>query len=291
VSDQLTINGGRDVEQFNPERHRLRVAALDYGIEEAKRLKDWPALEQAVHAKIDEQIKFVAWWDANIAHGGGSKNRERGSYSLSQAEDLTGMKQQRVSDLGKRLADREKYHARLLGAAYQTAMLEAGNVRGTQGTGENEWYTPEKYIVLARKVLSEIDLDPASHAIAQRTIQAANFFTQADDGLKQEWHGRVWLNPPYEQPLIADFVSKLLAEVDAGRTTAAIMLTHNYTDTSWFQKAGMIADAICFTRGRIKFYKPDGTTIAAPTQGQAFCYFGDSAPLFVATFAPIGLVR
>ena len=35
------------------ERHRLVVAALDYGIEEAKRIKDWEALEEAVADKIE----------------------------------------------------------------------------------------------------------------------------------------------------------------------------------------------------------------------------------------------
>ena len=74
---------------------------------------------------------------------------------------------------------------------------------------------------------------------------------------------------PYAQPLIAQFVSKMCAERKAGRVTAAIMLTHNYTDTAWFQGAMTAADAICFTRGRVKFYELDGE-IAAPTQGQAF---------------------
>ena len=39
--------------------------ALDYSIEEAKRIKDWPKLEEAVDTKIEEQHKFVAWWKAN----------------------------------------------------------------------------------------------------------------------------------------------------------------------------------------------------------------------------------
>jgi DNA N-6-adenine-methyltransferase (Dam) len=75
--------------------------------------------------------------------------------------------------------------------------------RGTAGTGENEWYTPQRYIDAARDVLGEIDLDPATSAFAQSRIRAAAFFTQEDDGLTQDWNGRIWLNPPYAQPLIA----------------------------------------------------------------------------------------
>jgi ParB family chromosome partitioning protein len=162
------------------------------------------------------------------------------------------------------------------------------NVRGTQGTGENEWFTPPEYIELARQVLGEIDLDPASSDEAQRIIQAAQYFTKADDGLKQEWCGRIWLNPPYAQPFIAEFASKMVAERCAGRVEAAIMLTHNYTDTAWFHELAGEAAAICFTRGRVKFYS--GDEIAAPTQGQAFFYFGDEVSLFVERFKSIGFV-
>jgi phage N-6-adenine-methyltransferase len=163
------------------------------------------------------------------------------------------------------------------------------NVRGTQGTGENEWYTPREYIEAARDVLGEIDLDPATSEYAQSAIGATRYFTKDDDGLEHEWHGRVWLNPPYAQPLIAHFVAKMIQEFGAGRTTAAIMLTHNYTDTEWFHNAAGVANAICFTRGRIRFYQPDGA-IAAPTQGQTFFYFGDNVRLFTERFAEIGLV-
>ena len=133
-------------------------------------------------------------------------------------------------------------------------MFWGHNVRGTEGTGENEWFTPPEYIALVRTVLGDIDLDPATHARAQETIGATKYFTKQDDGLSQQWHGRVFLNPPYAQPWIAHFVSKMCAERRANRVTAGIMLTHNYTDTSWFHEAALLADAICFTRGRIKFY-------------------------------------
>jgi hypothetical protein len=56
----------RDVEQFDPARYRITQAALNYGIDEAKRIKDWPQLEEAVDHKIAEQLKFVAWWTMNV---------------------------------------------------------------------------------------------------------------------------------------------------------------------------------------------------------------------------------
>jgi hypothetical protein len=103
---------------------------------------------------------------------------------------------------------------------------------GAVGTGDNFWFTPAKYIRLARQVLGEIDLDPASHELAQRQIKAKRFHTPEDDGLKHEWHGRVWLNPFFGHPHIEHFTDKLIAEYHAGRVTEAILLTQNYTDTA-----------------------------------------------------------
>src|SRR5262245_18494348 len=123
----------------------------------------------------------------------------------------------------------------------------------TIGTGEVEWYTPPQYIELARTVFGEIDLDPASSDKAQETVRARQHFTVEQDGLRREWHGRVWLNPPYAFPVMGEFVEKLVEERAAERFTAAIMLTHSYTDTAWFHTASEIADAICFPRGRIAF--------------------------------------
>jgi hypothetical protein len=156
-------------------------------------------------------------------------------------------------------------------------------------TGENEWFTPADWIERARQALGEIDLDPASHAIAQKTVRAKTFFTAADNGLEQEWFGRVWLNPPYNRALLAPFVVKLVEEWSSGRVDQAILLTHNYTDTEWFHAAARTARAICFPRGRIHFLSPAGD-VCSPTQGQAFFYFGGNDESFRRTFASIGLV-
>lgn len=162
--------------------------------------------------------------------------------------------------------------------------------RATAQTGDNEWYTPAEHLDAARSVLGDIDLDPASNEAAQELVKAEKYFTAEDDGLeRREWHGRVWLNPPYAQPLIAQFVSKLIEEHKAGRTTSAIMLTNNSTDTAWWHEAANESGAICFTRGRIPFYKPDGGP-SAPLQGQTFFYFGDDVETFARHFQEIGFV-
>lgn len=170
-----------------------------------------------------------------------------------------------------------------------TVNLIEASVRGTLGTGENEWYTPEEYLDLARAVLGAIDLDPASATEANHRVKASAFFSEASNGLAQEWHGRIWLNPPYAQPAIAYFADKMVEEWEAGRTKAAIVLTHNYTDTAWFQKLARAATAMCFTRGRIRFVSPAGE-LAAPTQGQAFFYFGHDVETFAAVFSGVGFV-
>jgi hypothetical protein len=84
-------------------------------------------------------------------------------------------------------------------------------------------------------------------------------------------------------------MQKAVDEFKAGNMTECIALTHNYTDTKWFHLAAEHAAAICFTRGRIAFVSPDGKK-AAPTQGQAFFYFGGRIDAFAAEFSRFGFV-
>lgn len=156
-------------------------------------------------------------------------------------------------------------------------------------SGEIEWYTPGEYIEAARLVMGGIDLDPASSAKANAIVKADRFFSIADDGLAQEWRGRVWMNPPYAPALVREFTAKLVAHVIAHEIEAAIVLVNNATDTQWFRAMADETDAICFKTGRIQFHGPTSGT-AVGLQGQAFLYFGADADVFIREFARFGFV-
>ena len=212
-----------------------------------------------------------------------------------QGADMTelGISRQRVAewretrDAGSEIVE-EAIQSALNEGRAPTKSDIAAHVRGTFGTGDNEWFTPPEYIGAAREVLGTIDLDPASHPQAQETVRAGKFFTKSENGLIHPWFGRVWLNPPYAQPYIAEFVAKLCLESRDNRVTAAIMLTHNYSDTAWHHEAASHAAAFCEPRGRIRFIAPDGS-LAAPTQGQRFFYFGSDVARFAQIFSRFGL--
>jgi phage N-6-adenine-methyltransferase len=156
-------------------------------------------------------------------------------------------------------------------------------------SGDNEWYTPSKYIEMAREVLGAIDVDPASNPEAQATVRADKYYTVKDSGLDNEWHGRVWMNPPYSQPEIGQFAAKLLAELKVCRTKAAIVLTNNSGDTAWHQALADVSKAMCVMRGRIKFESPTRMS-NSPATGQSFFYFGPDPDRFADVFCAIGRI-
>jgi hypothetical protein len=57
----------------------------------------------------------------------------------------------------------------------------------------------------------EFDLDVAAPPW-ETHVPAKRKFTKADDGLSQEWEGRVWMNPPWSKP--APWAERFLAHAD-----------------------------------------------------------------------------
>ena len=176
------------------------------------------------------------------------------------------------------------------GNARATVDILKPPVHVSHNSGENEWYTPPAYIKAARNVMDGIDCDPASSETANKIVQATVYHTIEDNGLMQPWTGRVWMNPPYSQPEIADFCAELSKRFDTGETTQACVLVNNATDTDWCQRLLIRASAVCLIRGRVRFLNPAGEPVGAPLQGQIVIYLGAEAKRFSEVFNTFGVV-
>lgn len=156
----------------------------------------------------------------------------------------------------------------------------------------DEYYTPPYIIDAARRVLGQIDIDPASNERANKVVRAARIFTLADDGLVQPWRGRLWCNPPFSTP--KPFVDKLIAEYDAGHVSAGIILVNNGTETAWGQ-ALLARFPVCFFGAssghgsRISFWHESPEN---PEKGnryaQMIAYAGSDTQTFCAVFSRLG---
>lgn len=165
-----------------------------------------------------------------------------------------------------------------------------GGAHVANNSGENEWYTPNKYPDAARSVMGKIDLDPASCAEANAVIQATKFFSLADGGLSKVWSGCVWMNPPYAQPLCRRFCERLAGLNVEGSVPQAVVLLNNATETAWFRALATVSTAVCFPQGRIQFWQPDKVNGTGPLQEQAFIYLGDRRERFREVFSEFGIV-
>lgn len=125
-----------------------------------------------------------------------------------------------------------------------------------------EWYTPPE--VFEALGLS-FDLDPAAPAGGVPWVPAKRSYSRIDDGLRQAWQGRVWLNPPYGRE-IGPWLERL-SEHGNG-----LALVFARTDTRWFHTACRRATAVCFVAGRLRFYRLDGPGDTAPAPSVLLAY-------------------
>lgn len=88
----------------------------------------------------------------------------------------------------------------------------------------DDYYTP-KWIFDALGLT--FDLDVASPPGGPPFTPCRAFYTQADDGLAQPWHGLVWMNPPYSNP--SPWVDRWL---DHGNGVALLP----YSKSKWLQR-------------------------------------------------------
>lgn len=93
----------------------------------------------------------------------------------------------------------------------------------------------------------QFNLDPCA---TPENAKCDRYFTPDEDGLKQLWHGRVFLNPPYGRE-IGKWVEKAYHEAQ-NHSEIVVCLVPSRTDTKWWHNYAMRGE-IRFIQGRITF--------------------------------------
>ena len=107
------------------------------------------------------------------------------------------------------------------------------------------WSTPQEfYDELDKEFNFELDVCATSE-----NAKCERYFTPSVDGLKQEWTGICWMNPPYGRE-IGKWMKKAYDSSLNGATV--VCLVPSRTDTRWWHDYSMKGE-VRFIKGRLKF--------------------------------------
>lgn len=107
------------------------------------------------------------------------------------------------------------------------------------------WSTPQHFFD-KQNLIYNFTLDVCA---TQENAKCKKYFTKDDDGLKKNWDGVCWMNPPYGRE-IKQWMEKAYKESLKG--VIVVCLVPARTDTVWWHDYAM-KGSIEFIKGRLKF--------------------------------------
>lgn len=130
----------------------------------------------------------------------------------------------------------------------------------------DEWYTPQ-YIFDAMGS-PRFDMDVASPKFKPAYINTRNWFWE--NSLEQEWHGFVWMNPPFGgRNGIVPWLQKFFEHGNG------VALVPDRTSAPWWQEFVPQADLVLFVSPKIKFIPGPGAKASSPAQGTCLLAVGE----------------
>jgi len=121
------------------------------------------------------------------------------------------------------------------------------NLGGGEGRRE-DWETPRWLFALLDREFHFV-LDVCAN---RENSKCAGYLSRETDGLLTPWRGRVcWMNPPYGQKQLPQWVRKAHLESKLGSTV--VCLVPSRTDASWWHDFVMDCAEVRFIRSRVNF--------------------------------------
>lgn len=125
----------------------------------------------------------------------------------------------------------------------------------------DDFLTPPELV----RAMGEFDLDPcASHRQAEPLAKKQYRFPE-ENGLLLEWHGTVFVNPPFSE--LSSWIGRFILHNDG------ILLVPSRVEVGWFWRLWMNCNAFFFTKGPVKYLCPTGKKPPG-FFGGAFCAIG-----------------
>jgi len=129
----------------------------------------------------------------------------------------------------------------------------------------DEWYTP-KYIFDA--LGCEFDMDVSAPFDIDQIHTPCKYYINANS-LDLEWHGFVWMNPPFGgRNGLVPWLNKIYKHGNG------VALTPDRTSAPWWQDTAMKADAHLQIDGKVRFISGNGSNNAQPSTGTTLFAFG-----------------
>jgi hypothetical protein len=115
------------------------------------------------------------------------------------------------------------------------------------------WLTSPPFLDLVVEVHGRIDLDPGSNrgSIVPAAVSA---YAGEVDGLSMPWRDKVFINPEYGVN-IGLWIDRMVDRGGRMRCCEIVALLPARVDTKWCEDVMRSADAWCFWRGRLTFWR------------------------------------
>ena len=153
-----------------------------------------------------------------------------------------------------------------------------------------DYFTPPDIVQAAFDAMGGIDLDAASHWIANKRlhlsgVEVGDYFHTNKSAFTHDWLDRVWLNPPYKNN--KPWFDRAIEMMDAGRTRQLCMLSPVYVFTTGIAKPIMVRSAATvLLTPTPKFYNPGEPTKTGTNLPHAIVYWGDRRREFLRAYCP-----
>lgn len=156
-----------------------------------------------------------------------------------------------------------------------------------------DYFTPPELVRAAIEAMGGIDLDAASHWIANRRLHEAGvdvgeYFHTNKSAFSHEWLDRVWLNPPYGNN--DRWFKRAVEMMDSGRTRQLCMLSPVYAFTTAVAQPIMERSAATVLLVPTpKFYNPGEPNKTGTNLPHAIVYWGERRREFLGAYRAWGI--